>query len=171
ATAVVLTLQLQTKSGFHSGRAALQVDQAGEGVGSVARALRSHQDFHLFHIVEHGGGADAGKVHTVDQHAYRGVEGAGILAAFADAADLVEARARAARGEVHVRRVEQQLFEVQGIAAGDQCLIKHAGAGGQVLQRAAAEVGGDDDFLDGGLRLAGGRKCAERAGKGKRNGK
>ena len=107
----------QLQAGFQrcSRGLALQVDQAGQGVGTVAGALRPQQYFHLFDVIQHGGGADTGKIDAVDQHAHRRIQRLGKLAGFANAAQLHIACARAAAGHVDVGCIQQNVFQMQCI--------------------------------------------------------
>ena len=149
AAVVVFALQLQAGFQRCSRGLALQVDQAGQGVGTVAGALRPQQYFHLFDVIQHGGGADTGKIDAVDQHAHRRIQRLGKLAGFANAAQLHIACARAAAGHVDVGCIQQNVFQMQCILLLHQCSIEHADAGGDTVEWIAAEVGSDDDFFDG----------------------
>ena len=91
--------------GFHD-------DQSGMGVGAVSRALGAPEHLDLAHVEQACGGGGAGEIDVVDDHADRRVQGFGELSALTDAANLEEARAGCAAGQVDVGCQRQHVLQV-----------------------------------------------------------
>ena len=140
------------------------VDEAGQRVGAVQRALRPAQHFHLLDIEQPRDGADAGQIDAIDEQAHRGVQRLLELAAFANAAQLQKARPRCALGEVQVGDGVEHVVQVLGLAPGDGVGIEHGHARRHARKVRIAQGGGDDDLFDDLVCAA--RLIARRLGAG-----
>ena len=134
------------------------VDQAGQGVGPVQRALRPAQHLDLLHVVQAGHGAGAGEIHAVDDQAHRRVQRFLELAAFADAAQLQKARSGRALGEVQIGDCAEHVVQVGCRAGSDFGGAEHADAGRHVAQAVVAEGRRDDDLFDRQLPFVSGER-------------
>ncbi len=157
--------RIEVETGIESirGIPGLDVDQAGERVGAVARTLGTAQHLDLFHVDHGRNGAGTAEVHVVDEETHRCVDGADELAAFADTANLEKPRPRSAAGVIDVGNGIDDVLEVPRLAGLDDFLCENTDAGSCFDYARRTEICRDDNFRDrvrvSGQREAGQQDC------------
>jgi hypothetical protein len=148
ASTIVAGIEPNAREERLGGIARRDVDEPGERVRTVERALRPAQYFHLFHVEERHRAADAAQIDAVDNQADGGIERLRELAAFADAANLQESRTRAPAREIDVRQPAENLLEMVDRASPVIVQTDDRDTGRGVEQPGLAEFAGHHDFLD-----------------------
>jgi len=141
------------KFGGRIGR--LHVDQAGERVRAIPRALGAPQHIHLLDVEERRGAAQAGQVDVVDQESNRRIRRALVLLEFADATNLQVSRAIAITRIRQVRHKRDQFLEVLHARVANRRAVEHGDTCRHSLRAGLAKCGHDelvyvDDLCVGG---------------------
>ncbi len=126
----------------------MHVDEPGERIGAVARALRPAKHFDLFDIEQRRDGANTAEIDIVDNEPNGWIWRALVLRKLADATNLEITRPVTVAGPVQVGHELGQLLEMLHGELIDRLLIEDRDYGRQFRGCPFAIVGRYDNFFD-----------------------